>query len=40
MCELAAYTMELALVDGQRPAHLSVDEVARSILAANGANGS
>src|SRR5215213_5698333 len=39
MCELAAYTMELALVEGQRPAHLPVDEVARSILAPNGANG-
>jgi hypothetical protein len=33
MCELGAYTMELALVAGQPTHHLPVSEVARSILA-------
>ena len=33
MCELGAYTMELALVAGQPTDHLRVGEVARSILA-------
>ena len=33
MCELAAYTMDLALVAGQKPEHLRVGEVAKSILA-------
>ena len=32
MCELAAYTMDLALVAGQKPQHLPVGEVAKSIL--------
>jgi DNA repair exonuclease SbcCD ATPase subunit len=33
MCELGAYTMDLALVAGQRPGDSAVGEVARSILA-------
>jgi hypothetical protein len=33
MCELAAYTMDLALIAGQKPEHLRVGEVAKSILA-------
>jgi hypothetical protein len=33
MCELGAYTMDLALVAGQRPGDSPVGEVARSILA-------
>jgi septal ring factor EnvC (AmiA/AmiB activator) len=33
MCELGAYTMDLALISGQRADHLPIREVARSILA-------
>jgi hypothetical protein len=33
MCELGAYTMDLALLAGREDNHLSVGEVARSILA-------
>ena len=33
MCELGAYNMDLALVAGQKSAHLPVGDVARSILA-------
>jgi DNA repair exonuclease SbcCD ATPase subunit len=36
MCELAAYTMDLALIGSQPPGHLPVDEVALSILARPG----
>jgi predicted nucleic acid-binding Zn-ribbon protein len=36
MCELAAYTMDLALVGSQQPGHLPVDEVAFGILARPG----
>ena len=36
MCELAAYTMDLALTGSQQPGHLPVDEVAFSILARPG----
>jgi hypothetical protein len=36
MCELGAYTMDLALVAGQRPGDSPVGEVARSILAPTG----
>jgi nucleotide-binding universal stress UspA family protein len=32
MCELGAYTVDLALVGGQRADHLAIGEVARSIL--------
>jgi DNA repair exonuclease SbcCD ATPase subunit len=33
MCELAAYTMDLALIANQQPGHSAADEVALSILA-------
>jgi hypothetical protein len=36
MCELAAYTMDMALIGSQQPGHLPVDEVALSILACPG----
>jgi hypothetical protein len=36
MCELGAYNMDLALVAGQKSAHLPVGDVARSILAPAG----
>jgi hypothetical protein len=36
MCELAAYTMEVALTSSQQPGHPPVDEVALSILARPG----
>lgn len=36
MCELAAYTMDMALTGNQQPGHLPVDEVALSILARPG----
>jgi hypothetical protein len=36
MCELAAYTMDVALVGSQQQGHLPVDEVALSILARPG----
>jgi len=39
MCELGAYNMDLALVAGQKAAHLPVGEVARSILAPAGTTG-
>jgi len=38
MCELGAYTMDLALVAGQPADHLPVGEVARSILAPLGSS--
>jgi len=38
MCELGAYTMDLALVDGQPNENLPVGEVARSILAPLSSN--
>jgi chromosome segregation ATPase len=38
MCELGAYTMDVALSDSQHTDHLPVGEVARSILAPDGAN--
>jgi DNA repair exonuclease SbcCD ATPase subunit len=38
MCELGAYTMDLALVAGQPVDHLPVGEVARSILAPLGSD--
>jgi hypothetical protein len=38
MCELGAYTMDLALVAGEPADHLPVGEVARSILAPLGSN--
>jgi hypothetical protein len=38
MCELGAYTMDLALVAGQSTDHLPVGEVARNILAPLGSN--
>ena len=38
MCELGAYSMDMALIGGQRGGHLPVGEVARSILAATGSN--
>ena len=38
MCELGAYTMDLALVAGQQTDHLPVGEVARSILAPVSSN--
>jgi len=38
MCELGAYTMDLALVAGQPVDHLPVGEVARSILAPPGSD--
>jgi hypothetical protein len=37
MCELGAYTMDLALISGQRADHFPIREVARSILAPSGA---
>jgi cell division septum initiation protein DivIVA len=37
MCELGAYTMDLALVSGQPDDHLPIGEVARNILAPAGA---
>jgi DNA repair exonuclease SbcCD ATPase subunit len=36
MCELAAYTMDMALTENQQSGHLPVDEVALSILARPG----
>jgi hypothetical protein len=36
MCELGAYTMDLALVSGQRTDHSPIGEVARNILAPSG----
>ncbi|SHK85965.1 hypothetical protein SAMN05444159_4380 [Bradyrhizobium lablabi] len=39
MCELGAYNMDLALVAGQKSAHLPVGDVARSILAPAGSAG-
>jgi chromosome segregation ATPase len=38
MCELGAYSMDLALGDGQHKEHLPVGEVALSVLAPDGAN--
>ena len=38
MCELGAYTMDMALIGGQPNDHLPVGEVARSILAPVGLN--
>jgi peptidoglycan hydrolase CwlO-like protein len=38
MCELGAYTMDMALIGGQPNDHLPVGEVARSILAPVGSN--
>jgi hypothetical protein len=38
MCELGAYTMDLALVAAQPTDHLPVGEMARSILAPLGSN--
>ena len=38
MCELGAYTMDMALIGGQTNDHLPVGEVARSILAQAGSN--
>lgn len=38
MCELGAYTMDLALIAGQRPGQLPADEVALSILAPPSSN--
>jgi hypothetical protein len=38
MCELGAYTMDMALIGGQPNDHLPVGEVARSILAPAGLN--
>jgi hypothetical protein len=38
MCELGAYTMDLALIEGQQQNHLPVGEVARSILAPLSSN--
>ena len=38
MCELGAYTMDLALITGQPTGHLPVDEVALSILAPPDSN--
>jgi hypothetical protein len=38
MCELGAYTMDMALIGGQPSDHLPVGEVARSILAPAGLN--
>jgi cell division septum initiation protein DivIVA len=36
MCELGAYTMDLALISGQRADHLPIGDVARSILSPSG----
>ena len=38
MCELGAYTMDMALIGGQPNDHLPVGEVARSILAPTGSS--